>query len=357
MVLASIAAIVGAFALIILVHEAGHFFAARLSGMAVHEFSIGFGRPLLFRFRRGETQYSLRLWPFISYVRVAGMEPEDEHPRGFNRKSRLAQAFVLVTGCLMNFLLAMAIYVLIGAFIGLPVPQNRVKEVMRGTPAAAARIMAGDRIVGVEGRADLSVEAILKAVQAHAERPMELLVERDGERRAIMLTPKTHYIYDVRGLRLVKVPIGRIGVGFDFVRERAGIARSVVMGYETTWEMIKWQAASIIAMITRQAPADVMGPVGVVDTMYREARSGWADFLTIVAAIAVTVGFINLLPVPPLDGSRLVIVAIEAARRKPFDKQKESLVHLVGLAVILALVLLITYRDIIRIAAGREQTP
>lgn len=354
MSLVSIAAIVGAFALIILVHEAGHFFAARLAGMAVHEFSIGFGRPLLFWFRRGQTQYSLRLWPFISYVRVAGMEPGDEHPQGFNTKSRLAQAFVLVTGCLMNFVLAMTIYVMIGALIGVPVAQNLVKEVMPGTPAAAAQIMPGDRIVGVDGRADLSVEQIRKAIQEHPNRPMKLVVERDGEHRTIALTPKTDYLYDVRGLRVIKVAIGLIGVGFDVAWERAGIARSIVIGYETTWAMIHLQAVSIIAMITRQVPADVMGPVGVVDAMYREARSGWADFLAIVAAIAVTVGFINLLPVPPLDGSRLVIVVIEAVRRKPFDKQKESLVHLVGLAVILALVLLITYRDIIRIAAGRE---
>jgi regulator of sigma E protease len=351
---ASIAAIVGAFGLIILVHEAGHFLAARLSGMAVHEFSIGFGRPLLLWFRRGETQYSLRLWPFISFVRVAGMEPGDEHPRGFNTKSRLSQAFVLVTGCLMNFLLAMAIYVAIGAFIGLPVSLNRVKEVMPGTPAAAARIMAGDRIVGVEGRADLSVEAIRKEIRAHADKPMKLVVERDGKRRTIALTPKAQPEYDVRGLRVHKVRVGLIGVVFDGVRERAGFVKSIVVGYELTWQMIQLQAIGIIAAITRQLPADVVGPVGVVDAMYREARSGWADFLTIVAFIAITVGFINLLPVPPLDGSRLVIVAIEAIRRKPFDKRKESLVHLVGLAVILALVLLITYRDIIRIATGRE---
>jgi len=351
---AHVAAIVGAFALIILFHEAGHFVAARIWGMAVHEFSIGFGRPLLLWFRRGETQYSLRLWPFISYVRVAGMEPGDDHPRGFNTKSRVAQAFVLVTGCLMNFLLAMAIYVAIGAFIGVPVGRNLVKEVLPGTPAAAAQIRPGDRIVGVDGRSGLSVEAIRKAIQAHPSKPMKLVLERDGKLLTISLTPKTEHRYDVRGLRVAKVPIGLIGVGFDVAWERAGIGRSIVIGYETTWEMIHLQAVGIIAMITRQVPADVMGPVGVVDAMYKQARSGWADFLSMFAAIAVTVGFINLLPVPPLDGSRLVIVAIEAVRRKPFNKQKESLVHLVGLAVILALVLLITYRDIIRIAATRE---
>ncbi|MFB3880181.1 MAG: RIP metalloprotease [Armatimonadota bacterium] len=348
----SIAAIVGAFALIVLVHEAGHFLAARLSGMAVHEFSIGFGRPLLLWFRRGNTQYSLRLWPFISYVRVAGMEPGDDHPQGFNTKSRLAQAFVLVTGCLMNFLLAVCIYIAIGALIGLPVADNRVKTVLPGMPAAAAKLLPGDRIVGLHGRTGMPVEDIRRAIQASPGKALQLTVERDGRLRAVAITPARDTTYRLKGLRLVEAPIGLIGVHFAFSRQRAGMAESVALGFEETYRMIQFQAAALIATAARRVPADFMGPVGVVHTMYAEARSGWADFLTIFAAIAVTVGFINLLPIPPLDGSRLLIVVLEAVRRKPFDKRKESLVHLVGLAVILALFVLLTYRDIVRIATA-----
>jgi len=350
--LVSIAAIVGAFALIVLVHEAGHFVAARLSGMAVHEFSIGFGRPLLLWFRRGNTQYSLRLWPFISYVRVAGMEPGDDHPQGFNTKSRLAQAFVLVTGCLMNFLLAVCIYIFIGAVIGVPVANNRVKNVLPGMPAAGAKLLPGDRIVGLGGRTGVSVDAIRRAIQSSPNKPLRLSVQREGNLRTITITPKRGTAYDLKGLHLVKVPIGLIGVHFAVTRERAGIASSVLLGFEETYGMVQLQAAALIATAARRVPADFMGPVGVVHTMYSEARSSWADFLTIFAAIAVTVGFINLLPIPPLDGSRLLIVALEAIRRKPFDKQKENLVHLVGLAVIMALFVLLTYRDIVRIATG-----
>ncbi len=350
---ASIAAIVGAFALIVLVHEAGHFGAARLFRMAVYEFSIGFGRPLLFWVRRGETQYSLRLWPFVSYVRVAGMEPNDEHPEGFDKKPRWAQAIVLVMGCLMNFLLAVVIYAYIGSRIGLPVAQNRIEAVITKTPAAAAQLAPGDTIIGVNGRTGLTVEQIRNAIQKSPNRPMQIIIERQSRRQTINIRPEAKYLYEVRGFRLAKVAVGQIGVHFAFVRKRAGIARSVALGFESTYEMIQLQAAALIGMAMRRVPADVTGPVGVVHTMYKEARAGWADFLGIFAMIAVTVGFINLLPVPPLDGSRLLIVAIEAIRRKQFDKQKEAIVHLVGLAVILALFVLLTFKDIARIA-GHE---
>jgi len=352
--LVSAAAIALAFGLIVLFHEAGHFFAARLSGMAVHEFSIGFGRPLLFWLKRGETQYSFRLWPFFSFVRVAGMEPGDEHPRGFNRKSRLAQAFVLVMGCLMNFVLAVGIYIVMGTVVGLPVPEPRVLEVMPDTPAARAGLLPGDELLGVGGKTGLSVDEIREAIQEHPGKPLELEIEREGEARTISITPMVEDAYELKGLRIQKVPIGLIGIRFDFTRKQAGMGESIVLGFRQTIGMIQLQAAGLVGMFTRTVPADVMGPVGVVHIMYGEARSGWPEFLSMFAMIAVAIGFLNLLPIPPLDGSRLVIVAIEAIRRKPFDKQKESLVHLIGFGLLLALVVVLTYKDILRIVTGGE---
>ena len=253
--------------------------------------------------------------------------------------------------CLFFFNLY-CIYIFIGAVIGVPVANNRVKNVLPGMPAAGAKLLPGDRIVGLGGRTGVSVDAIRRAIQSSPNKPLRLSVQREGNLRTITITPKRGTAYDLKGLHLVKVPIGLIGVHFAVTRERAGIASSVLLGFEETYGMVQLQAAALIATAARRVPADFMGPVGVVHTMYSEARSSWADFLTIFAAIAVTVGFINLLPIPPLDGSRLLIVALEAIRRKPFDKQKENLVHLVGLAVIMALFVLLTYRDIVRIATG-----
>jgi regulator of sigma E protease len=124
------------------------------------------------------------------------------------------------------------------------------------------------------------------------------------------------------------------------------------MGFRQTIGIIQLQAATLVGWLTRELRPAVMGPVGVVHTMYGEAQSSWFDFLATFALIAVAIGFLNLLPIPPLDGSRLVIVALEGIRRKPFDKEKESIIHLIGFALFLALFVLLTYQDILRIFTG-----
>jgi regulator of sigma E protease len=346
----SILAIAFAFGLIVFVHEAGHFIAARLSGMGVREFSIGFGRPLLFSFKRGETQYSFRLWPFFSFVRVAGMEPDDDHPQGFHKKSRLAQAFVLASGCIMNFLLAAAIYACMGALIGMPVALKTIKEVMPDTPAAAVGLKPGDRLLGVEDNVDLTVDEIRKAIQDHADKPLVLEIERGGVRQSIDITPAAKTALDMKGLRLTEVPIGRIGIAFDSRFEHMGIGRSIFIGFAQTFDMIHFQLAVWLGVISRSLAPEFAGPVGVVHARYADAKAGWFQFLSTFAAIAIAIGFLNLLPIPPLDGSRLAIVALEALRGKPFDKRKEIIVHLIGFAILLTLLVVLTFKDILRIA-------
>ena len=353
MIIESIALIALAFGLIVFFHEAGHFLAARATGMTVHEFSIGFGRPLLFWFKRGQTQYSFRLWPFLSYVRIAGMEDGEDDPNGFGRKSRPAQAFVLVMGCLMNFILAIGIYIVMGSVVGLPVPNTRIQEVMPKTAAARVGLKSGDKLVGVDTRTGLSVDQIREAIQAHPGKPLDLKVERGGAVETIPITPMTQQGYELHGIHIRTVPIGVIGVRFSYTSEHASIGKSVRLGFQQTVSMIQLQVAGIIGMVGRKVPADVMGPVGVVTTMYDEARAGMLEFLSTFAAITIAIGFLNLLPIPPLDGSRLVIVGLEAIRRKPFNKEKENLVHLIGLALFLALVVVLTYRDILRIITGK----
>ncbi|UCC69310.1 MAG: site-2 protease family protein [Armatimonadota bacterium] len=355
-VFARIIAIALAFGTTVLVHEAGHFVAARLSGMAVYEFSIGFGRPLLFWFRRGETQYSFRLWPFFSFTRVAGMEPGDDHPEGFHKKSRLAQMFVLATGCVMNFLLAVAIFVFMGAVLGRPVEvSNTVDRVFRGSPAEQVGLAPGDELIGINGRTDLSHGELVKAIQQHPEQPIVLEIERAGERLSINITPEKVMGWTEDGER--SVPQGRIGVGFRARMERLGIWESVVGGFKLTVAAIYELAGGIFKSIRHGKGPELVGPVGVLQLMYKEAEVDWRYFFFIFAMVTVSIGFINLLPIPPLDGSRLVIVALEAIRRKPFDKRKEIIVHLIGFVLLLGLFVLLTFQDITRILVGGDLGP
>ncbi len=396
-----------AFGVTVFVHEAGHFLAARLSGMAVHEFSMGFGRPLLFSFRRGETQYSFRLWPFLSYVRVAGMEPGDDHPQGFNTKPRIAQAFVLVIGCIMNFLLGAAIFVVIGAVLGRPTGVTRtIDRVLPGDPAAVVGIRPGDTLVGIGDQTDLTLDRIQQAIQTSAGKPLVVDVDRGGRIIRFTITPKKVGVPQMlatsptakgaieekfadearerrgegtkkRGAEAAKgqavaksiAPdksegvakrgqtkivvvyrdVGRIGVVFRVEVARMGIWRSVSAGFRETLLMVRMLVDYLFMAASGRAQLALQGPVGVVHTLYEEAQTGWRSFLSTAAALTVGIGFLNLLPIPPLDGSRIVITAIEAIRRKPIDKQKENLVHLVGFALLLALVAILTYQDILTI--------
>jgi regulator of sigma E protease len=355
-VVARVIAIGLAFGATVFVHEAGHFVAARLSGMAVHEFSIGFGRPLLFWFTRGQTQYSFRLWPFFSFTRVAGMEPGDEHPDGFHSKSRLAQAFVLATGCLMNFLLAVAIFIFMGAVLGSPVdPSNTVGRVLRGTPAEQAGIAPGDELLGIGGRIELSHEELVRTIQARPEQMLVLEIERGGERLSIPITPETVTGWDEETRKTV--PQGRIGVVFRSRIERMGVGRSVVAGFTLTSLAVYELASHIFRVIRHGKEPELVGPVGVVQMMYKEAEVDWRYFFFIFAMVTLSIGFMNLLPIPPLDGSRLVIVGLEAIRRKPFDKRKEIVVHLIGFLMLLGLLAALTYSDIARIVRGQSLGP
>ncbi len=339
-----------AFGVTVFVHEAGHFLGARLFAMAVYEFSIGFGRPLLFWVRRRDTQYSFRLWPFFSYVRIAGMEPGDDHPQGFDKKNRLVQALVLVLGCLMNFLLGVAIFIFIGAVIGKPIAvDNVIEKVFVGSPAAKAGLMSGDRLVGFDGRFNLPLEQVQAAIQGRARKPITLEVARGEKHLSLTLRPEQASVPEVVGKKLVYRPVGRIGIVFRLRMQRIGVYKSVVSGFVETYAMVKMLAIYLKAVVVGKMPLVLMGPVGVAHTLYTEARVGWLGFLSTAAALTVGIGFLNLLPIPPLDGSRLFILAIEAIRRKPFDKRKEVIVHLVGFALLLLLVLVLTYKDVVRI--------
>jgi regulator of sigma E protease len=347
-----IAAIALAFGLVVFVHELGHFLMARFSGMAVYEFSLGFGRPLLAWFKRKDTQYSFRFWPFLSYVRIAGMEPEDDHPQGYDKKPRWAQALVLVMGCLMNFALAVGLFIAMGLIFGKGVPTNAIAEVIDKTPAAQVGLKVGDRIVGLDGQA-LPLDRLRARIQESPGKRITLEVERGHQRLAVPIVPSRQIDLEVRGISIVEKPVGRIGIGFAVKLQPAGVLESIGAGFTDTYDLLRVQLAGLVSMLTRQIKPEVMGPVGIVQQLYTQAQEDWLRFLHMVALLTVAVGFLNLLPIPPLDGSRLVILAYEGLRGKPVDKEKERLVHLVGLAAFLIFILFITYKDIVRIVVSK----
>lgn len=347
------------FGLIMGFHEFGHFLVAKLSGMAVHEFSFGVGPALISRQFR-ETKYSIRLLPFMAYVNIAGMDPEevDETPNGFYRKPFLAKFLTLLAGAGMNFVLALLVFIVIGMAIGYLKEGNivSIQGVQPGSPAAKAGLMAGDVVVGVNEVAHPTVKQAQDSIRHHAP-PVRLVVERNGQRVNVTITPKKLLTAERKGWFYQMVPYYGIGVvlgadsgGF----ERVGLGRSVVIGSQRLVYQVGDAFAQFASMVTGRIPMNqISGPVGIMRVSYDASKSavtspmGLASYLSLIALLSVFIGFFNLLPFPALDGGRLLFVIIEGIMRRPLDHKKEELVHIIGMMLLLSLVVLVTAKDIL----------
>lgn len=342
-----IAATVLIFALIIVFHEFGHFAAAKLSGMRVHEFAIGFGRPVLFRFKIGETVYAWRPIPLGGFVRIAGLEAEEDVPDGFDKKPLRSRVAVIGSGPVMNFVLAVLLFWLAyGTYGKIVEVLPRIERVLPGGVAQQAGIRAGDVLLSVAG-----VRGKLWKLQREIERRprklTEIVVRRRGKEIKLLAVPSAvdRAEQTKRGYRVVKA--GKLGILFAVKKEPIGFFEAVKTGVMATYESTRELIVVIIYTILGRAPLQVAGPVRIVGYLVEEARIEWVRFITFSAMLSLNIGFLNLLPFPALDGARLAFLGLEGIRRKPVDPRKEALVHLVGFVILMGLIVLITYQDVI----------
>ncbi len=325
------------FSVLIVVHEGGHFLAAKRAGIRVDEFAVGMG-PALWQFKKGETVYSLRAFPLGGYNRIAGMEgPETSDPRGFNRQPLFKRMGVIAAGSGMNFLLAVVLFILTYMVLGVPADYNIIGRVEPGKPAAAAGLQPGDRVLAINNISVDSWTQMVELINSHPETEISLLIERQGQREEVTVTT-------------IKDPqsgVGLIGIGPSW--ERQGFWRSIIMGFRQSIAITVLIIVSLVQMVTGQVPADVVGPVGIVQLVGEAATFGLANLLIFTAVLSVNLGLINLLPIPALDGSRLVFLSIEGIRGRPIEPEKENFIHLIGFALLFGLLIIITYQDIMRI--------
>lgn len=333
------------FAILILFHELGHFLIAKKVGIRVHEFSLGFG-PMLIRRQVGETAYSLRLFPLGGFVRMAGMESGDqEDERGFNRKPVWQRMGVIFAGPVMNFVLALLLFVFTFTVIGIPSPSNSnlIGGGLKDQPAARAGLKAGDRVVGVDGKPVSNWNDMADAIHANAGRAIKIAVLRDGRRLTLPVTP----VYDSEQKKAM------IGIKQVLVFERQTLAASVKLGVAEAVGLTVLVIKGLVMMVTGAvSSSDVAGPVGIMGMIGEAARGGLAYLLNFAAILSINLGLINLLPIPALDGSRLVFLGLEKLRGRPVEQEKENFIHLVGFALLMLLILVITYNDILRIVVG-----
>ena len=337
----TILACIFVFGILVTVHEFGHFITAKLTGMKVEEFSIGFG-PNVYQQQEGETLYSLRMLPLGGYNKIAGMDPDDpEDPeRGFNSKPVSSRMLVILAGSLMNILLPVLIFFGLFLAFGMDVPENKpvLGQIIEGYPAEQSGLKEGDRILSINGKPVHEWLDIRKNIADSGMQPIPFEIQRDKEKLTITVTPG------------VNPETGKpfIGVVSSLKNVRLTPVQAVVASVTATKSIIKNMYASLYHMVTGKTKAEFSGPVGVAKMAGEVAHKGFDRLMQFTAMLSLNLAIINLLPLPALDGGHFLILLIEAVTGHKLGKTAMQNIQKVGVAMILALTIFATFKDLTR---------
>lgn len=321
------------FLMVILIHEFGHFAVAKVVGIRVNEFSIGMG-PKLFQKKKGETEYTLRALPIGGYVKMEGEDEASDDPRGFNKVPVFSRIAVVAAGAIMNFISAILILAIVSYGTGMPT--NTIDSTIPNSPAQGSGLISGDTIISINGEVTKKWESVANAINnSNSNEEIEIKVERDSQIKKFTIKPTT----DEEGRTIIGI----------VPKYEKSISSAIKGGFQKTL-MFLGLMFEFISMIFKGKVGinHLSGPIGVIHEVGVAAKLGIYNLLYILGFISVNLGFFNLLPIPALDGSRIVFLLIELVRGKPIDPDKEGFIHFVGFVLLISLMLLVTYRDIIK---------
>lgn len=330
------------FSFIILFHELGHFLLAKRGGITVEEFSLGMG-PRILSTVRGGTRYSWKLLPFGGSCMMLGEDEGTTEEGSFGSKSVWTRISVIAAGPIFNFILAFVLSIIIIGSIGVDKPV--VLSVSEGYPAAEAGIQAGDTILRMNRKNIHLSREVTNYVTFHQGEAVTIVYEHDGEQKTATLSPK-----ESEGGRYI------FGISvYSSYREKTGALETLkYSAYEVKY-WIQLTIESLKMLFTGQVGInDMAGPVGVVsiiDDTYKESAADggfyiWLNMLNISILLTANLGVMNLLPLPALDGGRLVFLILEAIRGKRVDPEREGMVHFVGLMLLMVLMVVVMFNDI-----------
>jgi regulator of sigma E protease len=387
--------------ILVVLHEGGHFLLARLNGVRVNDFAVGFGPTLLkYTSKRSGTNYRLNLLPLGGYCAMQGEDgktSEAEQQRlfreareqqasqqassgagtvavlerppavalpetmtvavpieagsdNFQAKSTWGRLSIVVAGPFANFVLAFAIYVLAAVTFGVASPvlnSTEIGPIKDGSPAAKAGLRIGDRIVSIDGQPMTDGAKLVKKIQGSAGIPITLGYVRDGATLTVGLVPVS--------VKVDGKTIGQIGFTRLPTFERVGIVAAIPLAWEDFSAQMAGQFTGILALFTHPAEhfSSVSGVIGMGRAAAVYQDIGWAAYLELAATISIALGMLNLLPFPALDGGRGVFIIAEMLRGRPVDPEKEALVHVTGFAVLMVLMVFVAYHDIANIVSGK----
>ncbi len=336
--LSIVVAIVG-LGLLIVLHEGGHFLVARLCGMRVERFSIGFG-PTLIGFQRKGTVFQIAPIPLGGFVQITGMNPNEEFDRAdpgvYPNRPRWMRLATILAGPAANYATAVVLMMLVLLVFGMPSKTQKIIEPVAGRPAAAAGLLAGDVLVEANGQTVNADHPIVDVIQASQGAPVEIKVLRNGQPMVFHVTPERRStVYQV-GIQIGAIDQRtKVGLG-------TAVKESFVYPYYTSVGIL----GGLYDMIRGRVHADLSGPIGITKQIAKAAQRGPVDYLGMLILLSVYLGLFNLLPVPALDGGRAMFLAIESITRKRVNPRLEAMVHTAGFVLLLGVLVIVTFKDI-----------
>lgn len=357
--------------ILVLIHEAGHFFTAKKFGVKVEEFGFGFP-PRVYGKKIGETIYSINLLPIGGFVRLYGEDDagsgkigkikdytklkDKDLQRAFFIRPVWQRASIVLAGVIMNFVLALVVITYIFAVVGMPTQTKNVviTEVLHNSPAAKAGLQKNDIIVSIDTTAITQESQVPALTSKHAHQPMTVMVLRGKSQRTFSVTPT----YDAHEK---KVLIG-IGIAQQIINQNYPWYQAPFFGLKElvneTWQILAGlgQTAQQVST-TGTVPQGLAGPVGIEQLVGVVIQNGFNSTLMLVSLLSLNLAVLNVLPIPALDGGRLFFILFEGVTGRKVNQKFEGYVHMVGMVILLSLIALLTYHDILRIVHGEPLLP
>lgn len=327
-------------ALLIVIHEGGHYLVARLCGMRVERFSIGFGKPLV-SFKRGDTVFQISPIPLGGFVQITGLNPHEEFdvkdPYVYPNRPRWQRLAVLVAGPGANYVAAVVIALVMAVGFGKMTMTHKIAGVRAGSAAEAAGIKPGDTLLEANGVVLSPESPVSKIVRESGGAPINLKLRRaSGATESLMVSARPDGTEKIYRIGIETAP------GFSPVPLREAVSTSLVMPVIVTGEILK----GMYEMITGKQSANLSGPVGIAREMASAADQGAVVFLRMLMLLSVYLGIFNLLPLPALDGGRVLFLGINSLPIKQVSAKTEAAVHMVGLVLLLGVFVVVTFKDI-----------
>jgi len=355
--------------IVVFFHELGHFLMARWCGIKVLVFSVGFGPEIAGFYDRYGTRWKISAIPLGGYVKFFGDEnaasapdqsaaatmTEAEKKDSFQFQPVGSRALVVAAGPVANFVLAIAIFAGIFMTVGKQTTSARVDTVQAGSAAQAAGFKPGDLVLMINGEKIESFSDMQRIVSISAGAPLTVEVERDNAQVTLKAVPQLKEIKDNFGNvhRLGVLGISRSMAPGDIKTERAPPLRAILMGAQETWFVVDRTMSYISGVFTGREAADQLGgPIRIAQVSGQVATAGFAPLIHLTAVLSVSIGLLNLFPIPLLDGGHLLFYAIETIRGRPLSERAQELGFRIGLAIVLMLMIFATFNDILHLATS-----